>query len=569
MPELCDLSLMAKNFKCFAEPQGFDQIKLVNVIIGRNNSGKSTLLDLVAVAFGDEVQSGMGHKGRDADVIVEWTLTQTDANAVPAAWEEFDVGGTRHRVQLKGWLQEALRDRKPRVRLSLKGSRPETVEQRTWRDHPAAVEIEQKIAQNFVKPMLHFVNKYRILRLTADRDVKPELIKYERIKSIGDGGDQATKIIHNFIDAGDRDADLIEKNVLREINVIFSPDSHFDRILTQFHRDSGLHEVYVVEENKGRVPLSRMGSGFKTVLLVVLHFLVLPKVGPADQAGKILYLFEELENNLHPSLQRRLFRWIRERALQDGHHVFVTTHSTAVIDIFADDSESQILHVEHDGESASVRTIAQFEDGLAVLADLGVKASDILQTNAVLWVEGPSDRIYLKQWIELWSAGELTEGIHYQCMFFGGSLNAHLSLDNPDGDQMRVQALRINPNAALLIDRDRDNATDSLKVHTQRLIDEVESNKGYAWVTAGREVENYIPGRILSGLLDNPKLRGPSTEFKNVLKYLSGKGHGESKVALARNVAGRLTLADLEQHLDLAKCLAELCDRIRQWNHMD
>ncbi|MDZ7816952.1 MAG: AAA family ATPase [Planctomycetota bacterium] len=49
--KLTDLSIKASNFKCFADEQGFDTIKPINVIIGKNNSGKSTLLDILELVF--------------------------------------------------------------------------------------------------------------------------------------------------------------------------------------------------------------------------------------------------------------------------------------------------------------------------------------------------------------------------------------------------------------------------------------------------------------------------------------------------------------------------------------
>ena len=36
-------------------------------------------------------------------------------------------------------------------------------------------------------------------------------------------------------------------------------------------------------------------------------------------------------------------------------------------------------------------------DNYDVLDDLGAKASDIFQSNGIIWVEGPSDRIYIKK----------------------------------------------------------------------------------------------------------------------------------------------------------------------------
>ena len=43
-------SIYFKGYSCFKKDwAGFDEIKPINVIIGRNNSGKSHLLDLVEI----------------------------------------------------------------------------------------------------------------------------------------------------------------------------------------------------------------------------------------------------------------------------------------------------------------------------------------------------------------------------------------------------------------------------------------------------------------------------------------------------------------------------------------
>ena len=80
-----------------------------------------------------------------------------------------------------------------------------------------------------------------------------------------------------------------------------------------------------------------------------------------------------------------------------------------------------------------------YVDNSGVLDDLDVRASDILLANSVIWVEGPSDRLYINRWIELWENGALKEGIHYQCMFYAGRLLAHISAEDPA--QQRVAVL--------------------------------------------------------------------------------------------------------------------------------
>ena len=59
--------------------------------------------------------------------------------------------------------------------------------------------------------------------------------------------------------------------------------------------------------------MSRMGSGLKTIILVLLNLLVIPELDEYKDK-KMVYGFEELENNLHPAMQRKLFEYIYEFA---------------------------------------------------------------------------------------------------------------------------------------------------------------------------------------------------------------------------------------------------------------
>jgi putative ATP-dependent endonuclease of OLD family len=99
------------------------------------------------------------------------------------------------------------------------------------------------------------------------------------------------------------------------------------------------------------VRLSRSGSGLKTIILVLAYIHLLPLLEGSDSA-KYLYGFEELENNLHPALQRRLLRFLRDFSTQVGCHFFLTTHSPVEIDYFARDEHAQVLHVTHDQMNA-------------------------------------------------------------------------------------------------------------------------------------------------------------------------------------------------------------------------
>ena len=74
------------------------------------------------------------------------------------------------------------------------------------------------------------------------------------------------------------------------------------------------------------------------MILVLLNMLVMPAIEKKDPS-QYVFAFEELENNLHPSLLRRLLAYIRKEAVEKSL-VFLTTHSSVTIDFFAAESEA-------------------------------------------------------------------------------------------------------------------------------------------------------------------------------------------------------------------------------------
>ncbi|MCC0051494.1 MAG: AAA family ATPase [Rhodobiaceae bacterium] len=50
-----DISIRVRNFKCFGSEGGsFEPFAPINIIIGRNNSGKSALIDAIDVCVSEE-----------------------------------------------------------------------------------------------------------------------------------------------------------------------------------------------------------------------------------------------------------------------------------------------------------------------------------------------------------------------------------------------------------------------------------------------------------------------------------------------------------------------------------
>lgn len=255
------------------------------------------------------------------------------------------------------------------------------------------------------------------------------------------------------------------------------------------------------------VALSRCGTGIEQLLVLSVALVEYPEA---------LLLIEEPENFLHPTLQRQVMQQLLDR---EGESV-VTTHSNHFLDI-------------RDKEIAYYRTFLRSTEYMSagveridtgrkyeLIWDLGVRPSSLFESNATVWVEGPSDAIYLRTWLSLLPAAKgLVEGIHYTFAFHAGALLDKFFVDPSGGSEATdskhiVDFFAIHPNFFIVADSDGNATTPIGHGYLQRLID-LPGIDAVSWVTYGKEVENYLPGWIFERWLnkkDAPVVREPKQE---------------------------------------------------------
>ncbi|MBA2116826.1 ATP-dependent nuclease [Bremerella alba] len=572
MTDLTNYALKFANIKCIGdEPQGFDTIKPINIIIGRNNSGKSTLLDLFpALTRASYEPDARLSRQTDSPPIAKISIRLTAellgphfphlATGSPYSHTNFHDAWTFAEKYLVG--KQATFDFKgmdaERADIAIEGE----AEFRKYFNEWGQNDYKRRISQAIPNPFENFT----FHRISPERSLKAEQDQNSKVHENGDGG---TNEIQRFLNKDGLPPDLVSQWLLRMLNSIVTPDAEFTQIVTRQIDKAGKWEVFLREEKKGLIPLSKSGHGLQTIILVLVHTLL--KIYPDKDHSKHIFAFEELENNLHPALLRRLLDYIRRLAINSRGTFFITTHSHVVIDMFRRDENAQIIHVVNDGHSATCRTLTTYIEHGNVLDDLDVRASDILQANCVIWVEGPSDRIYLNRWIELASNGELREGTHYQCVFYGGRLLAHLSGKLPDdeGDDA-VKILTLNRRACVVMDSDKRTKDQAIGKTKERIVDEIAKVGGLTWITAGKEVENYVPAKVIEQALGLEK-SFVITPYADVFSRLDkvekgvGKRERDRKPLFAERVAEALTV-DNWKHLDLENRLGELCEKIHFWN---
>ncbi len=436
----------------------------------------------------------------------------------------------------------------------------------------AAAGTPKKMLEQFARQLASVsenpLSGYAFKRILSDRDITPEQEGGDLL--IRANGTGFTRTVEKYLHNYGLPEDLVEVTMLEDLNKIFEPDGTFTDIGIQRH-ENGNWELYLEEEEKGRVLLANTGSGVKTILLVLAFLHLVPHIENKN-LSEYLFGFEELENNLHPALQRRLLLYLKNIATEKGCKIFLTTHSNVSIDLFAEDEDAQILHVTHNRNQGSVRAVTTYVDNKGILDDLDVRASDLLQANGVIWVEGPSDRIYFNRWVKIFSNDAFQEGVHYQCVFYGGRLLAHLSADDPDVDEDEaLKILRVNRNAVILMDSDKERMNQPINATKKRIVREMEQIKVMSWVTKGREVENYIPPEAIAAYYGRNGLNGPGRygDFADYLRHIKsgeGKRFEKNKVLFADRISRHITKENARSVLDLEKQMFDVIKRIREWN---
>ena len=559
MTDFQNVAVKIKNYKCFGEePQGFDYIKPINVLIGKNNCGKSSLLEVIDYVIHPKNLDDRGHKGQVPTFMITFRLQEGDLRTVFRA----DISGGEidgnHWDFGRQWIDKEIEiSLKPNTREFIKTNPPLPTET-----------VKQYFEEVARRTPLPFVNmRFKLLR--AERNIKPEQDNRNNVDEHGVG---ATNFIQRFINYRSLSRDLVEKQLLEELNKIMEPDSIFNRILVEKDDKNNIWEILLEEENKGVIPLSHSGDGLKTVLLVLIYILLVPEK-EGTPLNKYVYAFEELENSLHPALQRRLFGYLRNVAVNNNSTFFITTHSNVVIDLFSKDENAQIYHIQHDGSDAHIRPVKTYIEKSGILDDLDVRASDLLQSNGVIWVEGPSDRIYINRWIELWSEDKFREGEHYQCIFYGGRLLSHLTAEPIDEEERKelINILLTNRNAIIIMDSDKKNKEEDINETKKRIEKEVNDVGGYCWITEGKEIENYIPKLTLSSFYDKEISDDidkyvPLWDYLDTIKEGEGKRYLSKKPLFAENIRPFFTKEDLSGHLDLNTQLEQVVSKIKQWN---
>ena len=547
-----------KGYKAFAADTytELDNLPRVSVIIGKNNSGKSSVIDVMGMMYDRMYAMREEITSCAEEIAAEIPITRDMCDRLLS-------GYTSIQGYTSGTLWIKSKGRSIGYRVEPEDSGGHIVE---WNDRlplwnsSDANRVESDISRER--------DTYVFRHVAAERNIVPE--EEEKIggtlEDLSSTGRGASNIIRAFLNDSSYDETIIEDTLLKAVNEIMSPEAVFEGIRVQQVQDGYGNvrwEVFLKEEGMSRCPLSRMGSGLKTIILVLLNLLVIPELDEYKNK-KMVYGFEELENNLHPAMQRKLFEYIYEFAEMHDVQVFITTHSHVAINAFYDKDDAGIFHVYKQDGRAFVKRIESYLDKTRILDDLDVKASDLLQSNGIIWVEGPSDRVYIKHWLDLYFPARFVEGVHYQFLYYGGRLLSQYSAEEVTE---LISVIKTNRNAVIVMDSDKRNRNARLNDTKKRIIAEFDALGMMSWVTKGKEIENYIPKTAIEEALE-VSLKAQCGQYELFPGYIEKyyRGFTGKKVRFARCVVDHMTEENMAGMMDVKKRVTELGERIVEWN---
>ncbi|MBN9387806.1 MAG: AAA family ATPase [Chloroflexi bacterium] len=326
----------------------------------------------------------------------------------------------------------------------------------------------------------------------------------------------------------------------------------------------------ILKANDVRLPLESYGTGVHQLVILLTAILSIENS---------ICCIEEPEIHLHPTLQRDFLEFI---TTQTSNSFFITTHSPTFINAQSKynntvNEKIQIFHLQKEVDGSTYGgPVVNVGHSLAALTDLGVKPSDLLQSNCVIWVEGPSDKIYLNHWIHLIDEN-LLEGVHYSIMFYGGRLLAHLSVNRPEIPVQLVEILRINQRAVVMIDSDKTPSKKTINSTKRRILDECEASESIGWLTDGREVENYLPTEVITRAIKDKYRLDINFSCTNFSKFdtaldravksagqANGVDYGSSKVPFSQLFIKHFTYVDFKP--ELLKWVERIVAQISIWN---
>ena len=376
-------SLKVRNFTSLADVDLRDLPNLV-VLIGKNSSGKSNLIDALALLFtefGTDADRSLGspddyqHLFPDHDTrVTEPSEIAATITLTPEEWTrvlslEYGGGNTLEGSELR--LSKRIENidgelwwktyqvESDGFEIVLEGN----VTSRDISNTPGPIEVGTQEILNQLGELMR--SSFQVIHTTENPrswpsrfEERPTIIDAEHLQSLWELS-QST---------GSRRRPWTRMT------------EQYQGIAPSRQRPAGVASSIQVEESDLTVPIGMTGEGSQAILRLLDQL----------ERGSSIMALEEPETHLHPALVKQVGQLLAETSTKDKQ-LFICTHSPFLIEQSSLDS---FFVVRKEGDRTQVSPMRDIDGLRNLLLDIGMRPSDVLFSDAVLLVEGLSDETF-------------------------------------------------------------------------------------------------------------------------------------------------------------------------------
>jgi AAA15 family ATPase/GTPase len=181
-----------------------------------------------------------------------------------------------------------------------------------------------------------------------------------------------------------------ERQLVKEFEDFLSVSFFESKSVTLIPKEKSPKVVHIKIGNEPQYPIYELGDGLQNLIICTFNIFT--------EKEKCLFFIEEPDMFMHPSMQRSFLEVLSEHA---QHQYFITSHSNHFLDMTIDFANISVFHFsKHEDTQLQFYIRSSSPRDRRILLDLGVRNSSVFITNATIWVEGKTDRLYLKAYMK-------------------------------------------------------------------------------------------------------------------------------------------------------------------------
>lgn len=368
---------------------------------------------------------------------------------------------------------------------------------------------------------------------------------------------------------------LSDRKLIRDYEIFLKDNFFFEEITLSPQEKKDVLLVKIGKEEEKLI--YDLGDGVQSIILLTFPIFI-------RKGKKHTFYIEEPELNLHPSLQRKFLQCLDQYF--PNHQFFLTTHSNHFLEAINEYEDVSLFSFRKSRVDQKFNVSSLTSLNNSILENLGVRNSSVLIANCTIWVEGITDRLYIRRFLEIYLNSKsaqkgkrslIKEDQHYSFVEYAGSNIVHWDFE--EGISENIKASLISKKILLIADSDHNDKGNISKAKKARF-DKLEHALGNNFIRLKeKEIENILLDKIVLRTViayeKNDSLRikdNPSAlEKMNVGRWIHENIEGLSREYVSGNTIPdklgfcRKAINCMNSLEDLSESAIELCNRIQSF----